>query len=103
MPVHGRNIVYIAVIDNTNSIIFKVVDNKNLGTNTTFKMSQKAQKHGDTIDIFCQQIHIYLFSFLSVVFFCTMEYMSTAQCEKNITITSKNRQKTVRNVVALIC
>ena len=72
MPMYGRNTVYIAVIDNTNITIFKVLDNKNLGTNTVFKMSQKKKKkkkNGDMIDIFCQQIHIHLFSFLSMAFF----------------------------------
>ena len=45
MLMHGRNIVYAAVIDNTNSTIFKVLENKNLGTNTAFKMSQKTWGH----------------------------------------------------------
>ena len=68
MPMHGQNIVYIAVIDNTNNTIFKVSDNKSLGTNTAFKMLQKKPppppppppKKGQLI--FCVRQFIFIYS-----------------------------------------
>ena len=85
MPMHGRNIVYIAVSGNANNAIYKVLGNKNLGTNTPFQISPKKKKGGGGSGLIfsvSKFIHIYLFSFLSMVYFCAMEHTSTAQYEK---------------------
>ena len=89
---HGLNIVYVAVIDNTNSTILKVLDNKNLGTNTAFKMSQKSRKNGDTIDILSEISYLFILFSFSGIFLYYGIYVNCTMRENNHYI-KKNEQK----------